>query len=68
MCRWMGSYFHDWIDYNEVAFSIEQLEWGRIFSGFGGKNILAIGSLGIKKIEDDLRYKNESKVRVLYSF
>ena len=22
MCRWMGSLFHDWIDYNGVAFSI----------------------------------------------
>ena len=22
MCRWMGSQFHDWIDYNGVAFSI----------------------------------------------
>ena len=43
MCRWMGSHFHDWIDYNGVAFSIELLEWGRIFSGFGGKNILALG-------------------------
>ena len=21
-CRWMGSHFHDWIDYNGVAFSI----------------------------------------------
>ena len=41
MCRWMGSYFHDWIDYNGVAFSIELLEWGRIFSGLGGKNIQA---------------------------
>ena len=41
MCRWMGSHFHDWIDYNGVAFSIELLEWGRIFSGFGGKNIQA---------------------------
>ena len=19
MCRWMGSHFHDWIDYNGVA-------------------------------------------------
>ena len=38
MCRWMGSHFHDWIDYNGVAFSIE---WGRLFSGFWGKNILA---------------------------
>ena len=26
MCRWMGSYFHDWIDYNGVALSIELLE------------------------------------------
>ena len=41
MCRWMGSHFHDWIDYNGVAFSKELLEWGRILSGFGGKNILA---------------------------
>ena len=23
MCRLMGSHFHDWIDYNGVAFSIE---------------------------------------------
>ena len=22
MCRWMWSHFHDWIDYNGVAFSI----------------------------------------------
>ena len=36
MCRWMGSHFHEWIDYNGVAISIELLEWGRIFSGFGG--------------------------------
>ena len=41
MCRWMGSHFQDWIDYCVVAFSTELLEWGRIFSGFGGKNILA---------------------------
>ena len=26
MCHWMGSHFHDWIDYNGVAFSIELLE------------------------------------------
>ena len=31
MC-WMGSHFHDWVDYNGVAFSIELLEWGRTFS------------------------------------
>ena len=36
MCRWMGSPFHDRIDYNGVAFSIELLEWGRTFSDFWG--------------------------------
>ena len=41
MCRWMGSHFHDWIDYNGVAFSTELLKWGLTFSGFGGNNILA---------------------------
>ena len=37
MRRWMGSHFHVWIDYNGVAFSMELLERGRIFSDFGGK-------------------------------
>ena len=37
MCRWTGSHFHDWSDYNGVAFSIDLLEWGRKFSDFGGK-------------------------------
>ena len=41
VCHWMGSHFLDWIDCNGVAFSIELLEWGRIFSGFGGQNIQA---------------------------
>ena len=36
MCRWMGSHFHDWVDYNGVAFLEELLEWGRTFSGFLG--------------------------------
>ena len=40
MCCWMGSHFHDWIN-NGVAFSTELLEWGRIFSGFGGNTIQA---------------------------
>ena len=40
MCRWMGSHFHDWIDYNGVAFSIELLEWGRTFSDFWGQKVL----------------------------
>ena len=47
MCRWMGSHFHDWIDYNGVAFSIELLEWGRIFSGF----VLAKRDFGYKSTE-----------------
>ena len=33
----MGWYFHDWGDYNGVAFSIYLLEWGRKFSDFWGK-------------------------------
>ena len=40
MCRWMGSHFHDWIDYNGVAFSIELLQWGHTFSDFWVKNFL----------------------------
>ena len=36
MCRWMGSHFHDWIDYNGVTFLVELLEWGRTFLGFLG--------------------------------
>ena len=36
MCRWMGSHFHDWTDYNGAAFLVELLEWDRTFSGFLG--------------------------------
>jgi len=36
MRRWMGSHFHDWIDYSRVVFSIELLEWGHTYRGFGG--------------------------------
>ena len=36
MCRWMGSHFHNWIDYKWVTFLVELLEWGRKFSGFLG--------------------------------
>ena len=34
MCRWMGSFFHDWIDYNGVAFSTRITRMGRTFSDF----------------------------------
>ena len=42
MCCWMGSHFHDWIDYNGVAYSIELLEWAHIFSDFWGRKVLLI--------------------------
>ena len=46
MCRWKGSHFHEWIDYNVngVPFSIELLEWGRTFSEFWGYKVLHIYS------------------------
>ena len=37
ICRWTGSQFHDWSDYNGVTFSKELLELGRKFSDFWGK-------------------------------
>ena len=36
MCRWMGSHFHNWTDYNGVTFSVELLERDRKFSVFLG--------------------------------
>ena len=42
MCRWMGSHFHDWIDYIGVAFSVELLEWVENFLIFLGKTVLYI--------------------------
>ena len=42
LCRWMGSHFHDWIEYSGVAFSKELLEWGRTFSDFWGKRVVHI--------------------------
>ena len=32
-----GSHFHNWTDYNGVAFLVELLEWGCKFSGFLGQ-------------------------------
>ena len=48
MCRWMGSHFHDWIDYNGVAFSIGLLEWGGKFSEFWGKLGFKMGRFSVK--------------------
>ena len=39
MCRWMGSHFHDWIDYNGVAFSIEFTRMASHIFGFWGWEI-----------------------------
>ena len=36
----MGSHFHDWIDYNGVAFSKELLEWDQTISDFWGKRVV----------------------------
>ena len=33
MCRWMGSHFHDWTDYNGVAYLVQLIEWDRTFLG-----------------------------------
>ena len=50
MCHWMELHFHDWIDYNEIAFSIELLEWGRIIFGILGLRIFwQVETLGIRK-------------------
>ena len=49
MCRWMGSHFHDWSDYNGVAFSIDLLEWGGKFSDFWGKQGFKMGRFSAKK-------------------
>lgn len=44
MCCWMGSHFHDRIDYHGVALSIELLELGCTFSDIWGETVLHIDS------------------------
>ena len=41
-CHYMGSHFHDWLDYNGFAYSKELLEWVRTFSDFWDKKVLHI--------------------------
>ena len=36
MYRWMGSHFHDWIDYNKAEFSIEFSYYNGVAPGFLG--------------------------------
>ena len=45
-----GLHFHDWSDYNRVAFSIELLEWVRKFSDFWRKYGFKMGRFSVKKI------------------
>ena len=66
MCRWMGSHFHDWIDYNGVALSTELLEWGRTFPDFLRKkvylnirltnlpDVFIVGEKWVNSFSDDL--------------
>ena len=35
MCCWIGSHFHDWIDYNGIAFSIVTKMGSHIFGFLG---------------------------------
>ena len=46
MCRWIGSHFHDWIDYKRVAFSTEfptELLECRKLSGFWEEKCWLVG-------------------------
>ena len=54
MCRWMGSHFHDWIDYNGVSFSTELLEWCSIFFRFFGVRKCLIFNLWLAKVAECL--------------
>ena len=54
MCRWMGSHFHNWTDYNGVTFLVELLELGHTFSRFlryenSGKQGFKIGRFAVEK-------------------
>ena len=52
MCRWMGSHFHDWTDYNGVAFLVQLLEFGSDIFGI----------CGIRKFWPE-RFKHTTKIR-----
>ena len=44
MCRWMGSHFYDWTDYNGVTFLVELY-----FRDFWDKEILVSKDLKIRR-------------------
>ena len=67
MCHSMGSYFHNWIDYNGVAFSIELLEWGHTFSRFLGVRqffIFTVSKWELKQQWQRQLRKRHSKLKV----
>ena len=45
-----GSHFHDWVDYNVVAVSIELPERDRSFLGFGGHKVQVGTDLACKTV------------------
>ena len=49
----MGSYFHDWINYVEVAFSIVRRIVSQI-SGFWGKKILGQKKFGKMRVKNGM--------------
>jgi len=54
MCCWLGSHFHDWSDYNGVAFLINRvtfLEWSCKFSPVWGKQGFKMGRILDKRSE-----------------
>ena len=57
-CRWMGSHFHGWIDYNGFLFSLELLEWDSTFLGFGGSENSGKWGFKIGKIFTSLSLTN----------
>ena len=55
MCRWMGSHFHDWIDYNGVARSTELLEWGFLNLRLANlPDVFIVGEKWVKSFSDEL--------------
>ena len=40
ICHWMVSHFHNWIEYNGDAFSIDLLEWGGTIQIFGVRKLI----------------------------
>ena len=55
MCRLMGSHFHDWIDYNGVAFSIELLE--KVLHNYGYQTYQNVFTVGVTQSGPSIKKK-----------